>query len=83
MKIFTIPVQVEAYTEEEAKAKVEMLVAVGTFLLDLDVDYLARTIIKAHWLGAAGKIAEEKANATFRQLQTVWEHTGQPPVVAE
>lgn len=59
MKNFTLPVTIEAYTEEEAKAKLELLLSLGSFFVNIDIEDLAGKFMYATLLGVLGKMTSE------------------------
>ncbi len=67
-KQFTVPVTVTAYSQEDAEAKVELLLQLGAFLKDFNVNNLLGSIIqsfvisKVAELTEKNKLKEEKEN---------------------
>jgi len=60
MQYYTFPISVQAYSEADAKMKLNLLLAVGSFLVDFEIGDLAGAFVKSKLLECAGK-AQEKA----------------------
>ena len=60
MQYYTFPISVQAYSEVDAKAKLNLLLSIGSFLVDFKIGDLAGAFVKSKLLECAGK-AHEKA----------------------
>ena len=60
MQYYTFPISVQAYSEADAKAKLNLLLAIGSFFVDFEIGDLAGAFVKSKLLECAGK-AHEKA----------------------
>lgn len=68
-KMYSIPVDVEAYSQAEAQAKVDLMIQITGFGKDFNVKNLAGSIFQSVVLSAIGEIAEramekDKAKST-------------------
>jgi hypothetical protein len=59
-KPFTITLNVMAYSQQDAEAKVDLLVQMGAFVKDLNVNNLAGSIIKSFIVSKIGELTEKK-----------------------
>ena len=58
-KQFTIPVTIEAYSERDAQAKVDLLLGLGAFLRDFNVNNLAGSFLNHLVISKVAEIAEK------------------------
>ena len=68
MQYYTFPISVQAYSEAEAKAKLNLLLALGSFFVDFEIGDLAGAFVKSKLLESAGKVSQEKANRKFDEF---------------
>jgi hypothetical protein len=68
MQYYTFPISVQAYSEAEAKAKLNLLLALGSFFVDFEIGDLAGAFVKSKLLECAGKVSQEKANRKFDEF---------------
>jgi hypothetical protein len=70
MRYFTFPISVKAYTEAEATAKLNLLLGVGSFLVDFEIGNLTRVYIKSKLVECAGKVKLQKRKSEIYPLKT-------------
>jgi len=68
MQYYTFPISVKARTEAEAKAKLNLLLSIGSFLVDFEIGDLAGAFLKSKLLECAGKALEKKDDYKFDQF---------------
>ena len=68
MQYYTFPISVQAYSEAEAKAKLNLLLALGSFFVDFEIGDLAGAFVKSKLLECAGKVSQEKVNHKFDEF---------------
>ena len=61
-KEFTIPVTVSAYTKEEAESKVELLLQMGAFFKDFNVENLAGSLVQHFVLAKVNQLTQRKVD---------------------
>lgn len=57
---FHVTIDVMAYSEEDAQAKVELLLQMGAFCKDFNINNLAGSFIKSFIVSKFGELAEKK-----------------------
>ena len=72
MKSYTFPVSVSAYSEADANAKLNLLLAIGSFFVDFKVGDLACAFAKSKLLDCAGKFAQKKKSEQFFEVFKQW-----------
>jgi len=72
MQYYTFPINVSAYSEAEANAKLDLLLAIGSFFVDFKVGDLACSFAKSKLLECAGKIAEKKKSEQLVEEFKKW-----------
>jgi len=68
MQYYTFPISVQAYSEADAKAKLNLLLAIGSFFVDFEIGDLAGAFLKSKLLECAGKALEKKDDHKFDQF---------------
>lgn len=68
MQFYTFPISVQAYSEADARAKLNLLLAIGSFLVDFKVGNLAGAFVTSKLLECAGKVREEAKQKTKEEL---------------
>jgi len=68
MQYYTFPISVQAHSEAEAKAKLNLLLALGSFFVDFEIGDLAGAFVKSKLLECAGKVSQEKGNHKFDEF---------------
>ena len=56
---FKVTIDVMAYSQEDAQAKVELLLQMGAFCKDFNVNNLAGSVIKSFLISKCGEIGEK------------------------
>lgn len=59
-KQFTVPVTVDAYSQEDAQAKVDLLLGLGAFMKDFNVNNLAGSFLNHFIISKVAEITEKK-----------------------
>jgi hypothetical protein len=57
-KMYSIPIEVEAYSQADAQAKVDLMIQITGFGKDFNVKNLAGSIIQSVVFSAIGEVAE-------------------------
>lgn len=60
MQYYTFPISVQAYTETEAKAKLDLLLALGSFFVDFKISPVAGAFVNVKLLECFGKIINKQ-----------------------
>jgi len=68
MQYYTFPISVKAYSEAEAKAKLNLLLTIGSFLVDFEIGDFAGAFVKSKLLECAGKVLEKKNDHKFDEF---------------
>jgi len=59
-KQFTVPVTVDAYSQADAQAKVDLLLGLGAFMKDFNVNHLAGSFLNHFIISKVAEITEKK-----------------------
>lgn len=59
-KQFTVPVTVDAYSQADAQAKVDLLLGLGAFMKDFNVNNLAGSFLNHFIISKVAEITEKK-----------------------
>lgn len=59
-KQFTVPVTVDAYSQEDTQAKVDLLLGLGAFMKDFNVNNLAGSFLNHFIISKVAEITEKK-----------------------
>lgn len=65
MKYYTFPISVQAHSAAEAEAKLKLLLAIGSFLVDFKIGDLAGAYVKSKLLECAAKASQKKNLSTL------------------
>lgn len=68
MQYYTFPISVQAYSEADAKAKLNLLLSISSFLVDFEIGDLAGAFVKSKLLECAGKVSLAKTNQNLMSL---------------
>jgi hypothetical protein len=63
-KPFKVTINVLAYSQDDAQAKVDLLLQMGAFIKDFNVTDLASSIIKSFVISKVGELTEKKKLGT-------------------
>ena len=69
MQFYTFPISVQAYSEAEARAKLNLLLTIGSFLVDFKIGNLAGAFIASKLLECSGKAREKARPKTKEEIQ--------------
>jgi hypothetical protein len=68
MQFYTFPISVQAYSEADARAKLNLLLAIGSFLVDFKIGNLAGAFAVSKLLECAGKMREKARQKTEEKI---------------
>jgi hypothetical protein len=63
-KPFKVTINVLAYSQDDAQAKVDLLLQMGAFIKDFNVTDLASSMIKSFVISKVGELTEKKKLGT-------------------
>ena len=72
MKYYTFPIIVSAYSEADANAKLNLLLAIGSFFVDFKVGDLAYAFVESKLAECAGKVAGKKKSELLTEEFRKW-----------
>ncbi len=62
MQYYTFPISVQAYSETEAKAKLNLLLALGSFFVDFKIDQVAGAFMNVKLMEVFGKAMNKQSD---------------------